>query len=338
VIALARGRFDEAAVAFAGLLKTSPADSDLRYGLVSARAAGGDYPGAWQAVLGAPADEPARAFDTTKALAAINTLVARDLRAAALCLRLIHHIGYLEEAADIGRQLLPALPPSAEFLGALATINLDLMRSTEAEALAARALVLDPAQADALVIQGLSSIGAGAIDNAQAAFSRAAAARPNSSRAASGSAMVDLLARRYAEAEAGFEQVLKGMPTHLGTWQALAWAQISQGNYAGAEATLKQALEINPNFSETHGSLAILAVLQGKPEEAREAMRRALGLDPGSLAGRFTQYLLLQKIAPQKASALLDKLLEQQAPDGRSLRQQLVTVMSGAAAKNAKKQ
>lgn len=241
--------------------------------------------------------------------------------------RTLHHVGKAEEARAACRRWVAA-GESADSLGYLALLEMDLGNRVEALALARRALALDPANQDAALVAGTAAMEDEDAEAAMAHFSQVAARNPDSGRAWQGLGLTQLYGENPAGGIASLEKARQLMPGNSGTIVALGWARLSQQDYAGAEQSFREAIELDRGFAEAHGGLASALVFQLRREEARRAIEVADRLDRDNFGSVYARSILL-KLEGQgdQASQLLAGVLERPLPQsGKTLLDYLRTV------------
>jgi tetratricopeptide (TPR) repeat protein len=302
-LALAEGRWDEAAALCQGLLHAGHDAIAIRCNLGRALAFAGRHAQA-RAQLEAVLDHPDAAPDT-----------------AALLVRCLHYLGELDAAIAVARRRLDAHADDAAMAGMLSLLYLDASDLPGAHEWAERALREQPRNLDALLALGTVQLARASDPQAIETFDRALALSPGSGRAWAGRALARMLQHDLPRARQDFEQAVAAMPGHIGTWHALAWVQFLMGDVDTAQRSFQSAMDLDPAFGESHGGLAVIAAARGEWERADALSRKALRLDAGSFSGRFVQSLLLQRGGrSETAQALIVRALEGYgAPGGGTL-------------------
>jgi len=155
----------------------------------------------------------------------------------------------------------------------------------EGLALARRALVTGPDDAEALVMAGYA-LGFLGRDPAAglAPIDRAHGLNPNSARGFTFSGWLRSYKGEHEVATAHFTRALRLSPLDLQAFRTragLAFAHLFAGRLEAAVDAAQRALEEQPNFSPAHRALATALAHLGRTEEAREVVRRALAVVPG---------------------------------------------------------
>ncbi|MFC5475513.1 tetratricopeptide repeat protein [Paraherbaspirillum soli] len=284
--ALARSQYASATAAFSQLAETYPDDFGVRYNLAYAKTMSGDYEGA------------ANLLDS-------RTLEA-VLQAPALKVRVLHYLGLLDEAAELGEQYGNRPNADNTLYAALATLALDRNQPDIARAYALRA----PTEAESLTTLGMLTLQDVNSSPAVELFEQALERNPQSGRAWVGKGLGLLLGGHLKTAAGSLDHGANIMKTHLGTWVAAGWAHLLAGSFDQARADFNTALEIDPNFAETHGSLAVLEIKEGNTEAAQRHATISLRLNSKCLSGALAQSLLqTARGNAQSGQAILDKAL-----------------------------
>ncbi|SFV16624.1 tetratricopeptide repeat protein [Pseudoduganella namucuonensis] len=300
-ILLADRQWEAAAALFEGLL-AQYADAGLAYNLAYACLWLGRHEQGWTALAPHVADAGAGA------------------EAVTLALRLLHHLGELDQAVALAATHLEHCREAPAFLGAASAVHLDAGDIGQADQLSAAALARGRTM-EALVVGG--SVALARTDSAAAAalLREALERNPEEGRAWSGLGLASLLQQDLSAALPQLEKAVRYLPGHIGTWHVLGWARIFSGDPAGAEAAFRTALDLDRNFGESHGGMAVVQALAGRREEAQASIDRALGLDKQSLSARYAQMALAGELAdPVRFRALAMRVLAgRAAPFGGSL-------------------
>ncbi|HET7370624.1 MAG TPA: tetratricopeptide repeat protein [Gammaproteobacteria bacterium] len=229
-----------------------------------------------------------------------------------LLARLCHLRGELSEGLDAVSEFLATRPGSAEGHGVLALLAYDTDDWDTARAAATDALRADSAQFEARLVQTGLALAANDSAGARAAIEDVVQTRPDSGRAWSLYAQVEMLDSRLDKAERHIEQAVRHMPNHIGTWHLLAWIQLLDGRLKDTRRSLTRALELNRNFAETHGALAVVEALEGNVQAARDDIKRASRLGgASSFAAQYAESVLLERAGDrEKSRAIIDAILD----------------------------
>lgn len=268
---------------------------DAEAALEVLRAAGHDAPPvrfnrAWALMMLARYEEADALLD--------KDAIAASTRGPALKIQALHHIGELEHALEIGRELAILYPDNVALMGALATLAIDAEELDLAQAYALRAG--DNAE-------GITALGLFALDKrdnktALTSFERALAAQPDNARAWVGKGLVLLAEGDAADAAQTIEHGARLFGDHLGSWVAAGWAHFLSGDQKRARDAFARVISLDGTFSEGHGGLAVLDLLGGNIDAAEQNSMVALRLDRTSLGGTLAKILLLQ-MAGEETSA-----------------------------------
>jgi len=302
VIALHERRFDAAAAAFAEVFDSGEGDAAAAFNLAWARAMLRDHAGALEAL-----DRSAEAV-----------LPA----AAVLRVRMLHHLGRLDEALALGPALAERFPSEAGLMGALAIVAMDNDEPTLAVAYARRGGD-DP---DALATLGMLDLDADRVGDARKRFDRALAVSPDSARALLGKGLELMIEGQPAAAAGRLDRAAAEFDTHLGTWIAAGWAHFLSGDQAAGRVSFERALARDDRFAEAHGGLAVLDIAEGRLAEGERRTEVALRLDRNCLSGALAKVMLLDRTGrPDMAVRIRDIALNRPLDaSGRTLAQAMV--------------
>ncbi len=215
--------------------------------------------------------------------------------AKVLLARAKHHLGELDEAADLLHEFLTNVDDEhVEANGLLALLYQDRGDNERALAYAKKTLLKNANNHEALITLATVTLDNLDLESALQQFENILHMNDNSGRSWLGKGLVELYKNNSIGAEGSLKRCVELMPSHLGSWNALAWAQVVQNKLAEAEQTLLTALETDRNFGDTHGGLACVQLMLGRIEEAAMSQRRAERLDATSFAAQFAKALLLQ--------------------------------------------
>lgn len=270
VAALQAARFDEAAAAFAGLREAGQDVPAVRLNLAWALTMKGDYEAALPLV-----DEEVLALGPS---------------GAGLRIRLLHHLGRLEEAMEEGAAFAEVYSDDQVLMGTLANAALDADRPELARTYAERA----GTHHDGLTTMGLLLLDDDRITESAALFDRILAADANNPRALLGKGLERLAAGDIFDAAGWLDRSAERFGDHLGTWVAAAWAHYIQGDLQTARTRFETALALDDSFAETHGGLAVIDIAEGRIEEGRRHAEVALRLDRASFGAALATVMLLQ--------------------------------------------
>lgn len=181
------------------------------------------------ALLRTPAAATPAAVPAPPAPVKADVVKARQLIGAA---QQLYAAGQVSAARDRYLEALPLDPTNVDLLANLATIELALDRSSDAEAHLEQALKVAPNSAFALGVLGNLRFRQGRYDEALEALSHAAQLNPN-------------------DAE---------IQNFLGVTLS------QKGQRTAAEAALRRALQLNPEYGSAHNNLAVIYLSQNPPQ------------------------------------------------------------------------
>jgi tetratricopeptide (TPR) repeat protein len=244
------------------------------------------------------------------ALPHLRECFSKGLRDAGLLRLLVttyHHLGMMEEAAQLCIDNPDPAATDAALAGAYALVLLDVDDSARAARWAGIALRLNPKSIDGRVVQAILLATRLRTEEARAMLESVVADAPQSARAWIGLGSLAMLSQDLASARSLLMRGVELMPGHVGSWHALGWTQFLQNDLQAAQATFEHAMELDRNFAETHGALASIAATQGERESAERLIDVALRLDPDCMSARFAQSVLARRAGDAvQAQAIMD--------------------------------
>lgn len=217
-------------------------------------------------------------------------------RVEGLRVRVLHHLGRLEDAVETARRFEAAWGPHAGVQAAVLAVLVDLSNLQQAVQIAQSLLPsggdLQGAPyevAEPLALQALDEQGA---ERAMHWVDWAQARRTDDGRIWLLKGLAQLQMGQRDAAIAALEQAADLMPTHAGSHLGLGWACLLQGEHVKARQAFEAAAQASPAFAEVYGSLAVLDVTEGRKDAARVQVRRAQGLDRHCASALFALALL----------------------------------------------
>jgi tetratricopeptide (TPR) repeat protein len=216
----------------------------------------------------------------------------RDAGLLRLLVTAYHHLGRLDEAAQVASENSDPAATDAALAGAYALVFLDTDDAARASRYATIALRLNPKSIDGRVVQGTLLAARMRTEQAKSMFESVAADAPQTARAWIGLGTLAMLSQDLASARSLLSRGVELMPRHVGSWHALGWTQLLQNDLPAAQATFEHALELDRNFAETHGALAAIAASKGERDNAEHLIEVALRLDPECLSAKYAQSVL----------------------------------------------
>jgi tetratricopeptide (TPR) repeat protein len=252
-----------------------------------------------------------QALETLPSLPAAHELAGAG---TAMRIRLLHHLGRLDEAAAEAERFAGAdVAPHPAVSAAVLAVLVDQSRLVDALRLA-RSLA-DAASSEAqLPYEVCEPLAIGALDDDQLEQARGWVRRALSRRTDDGriwllKGMTDLRAGASREAIDALERAVDLMPSHPGSHLALGWAWLAAGDLARAQSAFEAGVAASPSFAESHGSLAVLAAMRGERADAASAIRKAQRLDRHCASARWAEQLLAGDLDPAQVSRLAAEVI-----------------------------
>ncbi|ARN19345.1 tetratricopeptide repeat protein [Piscinibacter gummiphilus] len=270
------GRNDEALQVLGGAERRWPGDPWVAYETASCHFADRAFDRAFDALRDPSPQDPAGA------------------EVDALRIRLLHHLGRMDEAAAIADRFQASPHPAIS--RAAVPVWMDLGRFDEALG-HARALAGTVPEGETPPYEACEALASQALDQgdpagAQPWLRAALSVRRDDGRVWVLAGLTSLAIDDTASAIDAFERAVALMPGHAGSHLALGWAFLATQRLPEAGAAFAAGADADPSFAETHGSLAVLAAMQGRTAEARELIRKAQRLDRQSASALWAAHLL----------------------------------------------
>jgi len=182
--------------------------------------------------------------------------------------------GQLDQAADLCRSVLAALPdhPAATHLLGLALARLG--DAAGGETLLRRSLSLQPANHEFQVNFGNVLRRLGRLSEAEAEYRTVLARVPGARKARHQLALTLDDLGRPAEAEAEARRALAADPGEAEAWSLLGFVLTNQGRLLEAEQVYRRALELTPSYGIAHHNLGSLLMQMERAEEALATLER----------------------------------------------------------------
>ena len=195
-----------------------------------------------------------------------------------------HRAGRLAEATRLYERILRTDPNQTDALHLLGQIHLQQGAVDQAEALFARAVAARPKAAPYHLTHGLALRRLGRAPEALAAFARAHALDPALAEAHHQAGNVLKNLGRHVEAIAALREAARLAPSHAPAWLNLGVACLDGGARDDAIAAFRRALALEPQRPEAHNILGHALLSAGRSTEAEAAFAEALRLRPGYAA------------------------------------------------------
>ncbi|WP_172200490.1 lipopolysaccharide assembly protein LapB [Niveibacterium sp. COAC-50] len=229
-------------------------------------------------------------------------------RIAETRIRLLHHLGRIDEALAIGEAMLADLPGATSVKAVLCPVLLDANRLDRAQMLAREVLAESGPLYDVLETLAGAALDAGDVEAAGPWLDQALAARQDDGRIWLLRGLTHMRAHDFARAEPAFAQAVALMPAHAGSHLARGWNLYAMGRTDDAMAAFEGAAAASPAFAEAYGSQAALFALTGRPERAQELLRKARLLDHQAASVQYVA-ALLRDAKPEDIALLAEQVI-----------------------------
>ena len=213
---------------------------------------------------------------------------------------------YQAGRAEAGTRHLKAAteirPAAIEALRDLGIISLKLRDYAGAEAALARAMRLEPRNAQFAVNRGIALKNLGRLEEAALCQRTALALQPDFAEAHHQLASVLLALDRPAEALESFRRATTAKPALAEAWQGAGQALLELQQPAEALSALQHAVKLNPSAPDTRRALALALLRAGHDEEALRTIEEALSLDPGQSGSLAAKGAILERLQDRPAA------------------------------------
>ncbi|MGE0356670.1 MAG: tetratricopeptide repeat protein [Burkholderiales bacterium] len=297
------GRLDDAERAALALLARLPANPDVRHLLALVALQRGRAEEALERVDGLLGDSPREAFALNTRGAACQALGRSEEAIAAYRAALDADPGYADAAGNLGMALLGArrmeeasaladevLARMPQFLpmwmvGGHAALALGRLEAARARF--AGALRLAPGHPGILSFLGDALFGLRRHAEALACFDEVAATQPRDAATLErrGRALLEL--GRAGDAEGAFRQATELAPSFAPAWHNLGCALLELGRFADCDQAESRAMALSPGFSEAAITRAAALNELARAPEAEAMLREVLGREPGNVRARI---------------------------------------------------
>lgn len=266
LLQMSSGEYEKALDTFRSL-NEADTDPTLRYNIAYAYSLGGRY-------------EEAADGLTSDVLAAVPAAVT-------LIIRVLHHLGRLDEAITLGEMHLRDTARDHELPGALCEALFDANRMDGVREIANQY----PDLAETLTARGILALETGADSRCYELFQRALSLQPGSGRTKLGVGLWHIANQQFDEATQWLADAAATLRVHPGSWVAAGWAHLLHDDLARAADAFDLAWRLDRGFAEAPGGLAIVRMKQRRIEEAQHLATVARRLDEHCLSAKYAQTL-----------------------------------------------
>lgn len=204
------------------------------------------------------------------------------------CYESLHQTDRAREAYQTAIDLDPS---NISHYGNLISLEFEQGRTTEATALANRAVSVAPTDARAWVWKGNAALLNNTYNSATASYETAAKLDEHNADALLGLAAVKLLSGLSEAAIEIYKLGIQRFPDdprfYIACAEAMRVSPQSTELAGSAEALLKKAIALDPNSAEAHYQLGQLALLQGRLKDAESQFLASLSSNPNQAKVHF---------------------------------------------------
>ncbi len=224
------------------------------------------------------------------------------LEEALLVARECQRNGKLDEAADIYRRVLLAVPDQPDALHYAGVLAHQQGRSDDAMRLVERSLQLEPGNADWHNNLGIILKGLGRLDEATAAYERALALAPGHANALTNLGVTLRALGRLDQAEQAYRRAIARHPTHADAHHNLGVTLSHAGRLREAVECYCRALTLRPRQPETYRLLVAAHCMLGERDQAVDVVKEWLRHEPDDPSAHHILAACSGQDVPSRAS------------------------------------
>jgi predicted TPR repeat methyltransferase len=210
--------------------------------------------------------------------------------------------GYLEQAADVYRQIREAVPDNPDVLHYAGVLAHQQGRHDEAVALIEQSLAINPNRADCHSNLGIVLKAQGRVEEAVAAFRRASELDRANAIAYSILGVLFGAVVRYAESEASYRKALEIDPEHIDAWHNLGVLLGKLGRTKEAVVCYSRVTTLSPRHPQARRLLAMAYCALDQREKAVEIFEEWLREEPDNPIPRHMLPACSRKDVPDRAA------------------------------------
>ena len=204
-----------------------------------------------------------------------------------------YQAGRLQEAKRLYEQALAMEPRNPDAMNLLGIVKLQDRDARGAAMLIEMAVQEQPSNPGFHGNLAQAYLALERVDNALAAFRRAAALDPRNPQFAVGAAVCVAMQGGGAEAERELRKVVQDFPGYALAWYNLGNVLRDAGRPLEAADSYRQATRLDSTFADAYNDLGHVLHRAGRFDDAEQSYRRYLALEPDSTAGYLNLASLL---------------------------------------------
>jgi predicted TPR repeat methyltransferase len=232
--------------------------------------------------------------------------------------------GHLDQAAEVYRQIMAAVPEHPDVLHYAGILSHQQERHDEAIALIQRSLALVPDRADCYSNLGIVYKAQGRLEEAASAFDRALALEPRHVNALSNRGVLYRAQGRDEDAEKAYLQAIEIDPDHIDAWHNLGVLFGLQGRTKDAAYCFSKVTTLSPRHPQARRLLALAYCTLGQREKAVEIFEDWLKEEPDNAIARHMLPACSGDAVPDRAAdAFVELVFDQFARSFESKLKQL---------------
>jgi tetratricopeptide (TPR) repeat protein len=188
------------------------------------------------------------------------------------------------EAAQLLGARASSQPNDADNWIALGVAELKSGRLAEANKAWRKAVELNPESAEAWADLGWSQGKLGNLADAEVSLRNALRLNPEHIKARASLATAQMQLKRYADAEQNFNKLTELKPRDVNFWLGLGSTRFQQGNFPAAAEAWKQVTALQPDNAVAWSGLASAFARAGRMDDAKVTAQRAYSLDSNDVS------------------------------------------------------
>jgi len=223
--------------------------------------------------------------------------------------KIFHHLQRTDEAIDVLEQLFNDHFPDSETAGSLALLNFENHNAEKAEFYANKALALDPANYQNLLVRILlkSLKNEATVTEIETLL----AINDNDCRLWFILGTTQLHAMNLTAAQEAFAKAAQIEPDFYDNWVSSGWCALLQNHLESAEKSYQRAVTLADDLADGWGGLALVHALKSEPSEAQKCLEKAQWLDSECFLATVAGVILVSHSNPDWATTDINTQLGQ---------------------------
>lgn len=225
-----------------------------------------------------------------------------------LMARILHRQGSMEDAVELLAHLLEENSHNADALGLLALIYFDINQEEQAHQMSTAALVIDPDNYDARVVNILIRLMSQetTVEEIQELLNIS----PQDSRLWFALGNTYMALGDFELAEEALEKTIALYPEFYDSYISLGWCQLLNDELDDAQDTYQRAVVLAEDIADGWGGLALVSALKADFSTTDTLINKARHLEPESFLTQLAEAMYLDQKSPEQANPQLVKVLK----------------------------